>query len=550
MMIDAFRSLVARPQAWAWPLAAALVGAAEPAAAQYIDARLIPKGALRIDFSPQYTNFNQRFSLGTPGLIDGAPEPLGADLTADSTGGNVFPSLRGADEAIRAIIGDPTYTMNVGAFNTVRDGDVRHFPFGFTFGLTDRITLRVHIPLVTTRSQVTFTNDTTDANAGLNGARTEGGDATSAVQAAALINELTMAIGQVEGLIAGGSFGCPSSPSCAQAMASVVRAQSLLNNLLVITGLGAGQEFVAFAPLANSSAGQAIAAEIAAVAAELQSLGSSAVTTTLPLPAGRAAEGDVNGVLAGQGFAAAPLAFNRQTKLGDIEVGARFGLLTGTSARAVLVSTVRLPTGRPAQADNFVDIGTGDGQTDIEVGLEATFEPGRAVGLSFAVSYTLQLPHQLDRRVTTPSAPLVPVTRQIPVTRDLGDIIRLSAYPTLRLAEGFSVFALVSYYHKAADSFRHPGAAPTDPLLMDLSPLAVKTKQTALSFGGGIAYRSAMDGSGRKLPIEAGLNYRAAFSGSGGLTPKMNTMQVYLRLFYRIFGNPVAAEAEESVGQR
>lgn len=545
-MTNPFRAPVTRPHLWAWPLAATLL-AVNASEAQYIDARLIPKGALRVDFSPRYSNFNQRFSLGTPGLVDGAPEALGADLTTDSAGSNLFPSLAAADAAIGAITGDPTYRMNVGTFTTVRDGDIRHFPFGFAFGLTSRITLRANIPLVTTRSQVMFTNDTTNANAGLNGARTEGGDATSAVQAQALIGELTTAIGEIEALIAAGSFGCPSSPSCTQAMASVMRAQALLDNILAITGLAAGQEFVPFAPTAGSAAGMAIAGEVAAVAAELLALGSSPVTTTLPLPGSRAAEDAVNGVLTGQGFAAAPLAFNRQTKLGDIEVGARFGLLTGTSARAVLVSTVRLPTGRPAQADNFVDIGTGDGQMDLEVGLEAAFEPGRALGLSFAASYTLQLPHQLDRRVTTPSAPLVPVTRQIPVTRDLGDIIRLSAYPTLRLADGFSVFGSVTYYQKAEDSYSHPGATPTDPMLTDLSPLAVKSKQTMLSLGGGIAYRSVRDASRQKLPIEAGLNYRAAFSGTGGLTPKMNTMQVYLRLFYRIFGNPVPEDTPQQM---
>ena len=346
-MTNLFRALLVRPRMWAWPLAATLFCAVEAAEAQHIDARLIPKGALRIDFSPRYSNFNQRFSLGTPGLIDGTPEPLGADLTTDSTGNNVFPSLLPSDEAIRSITGDPTYAMNVGEFKTVRDGDVRHFPFGFTFGLTDRITLRANIPLVTTRSQVTFTNDTTNANAGLNGARTEGGDATSAVQAQLLISELSTAIADVAALIAGGSFGCPSSPTCDQAMGSLIRGQTLLDNLLAITGLAPGQEFVPFAPLSGSAAGLAIAAEVAAVAAELQALGSSPVTTTLPLPGGRAAEDAVNGVLTGQGFVAAPLAFNRQTKLGDIEVGARFGLLTGASARAVLISTLRLPTGRP-----------------------------------------------------------------------------------------------------------------------------------------------------------------------------------------------------------
>ena len=57
----------------------------------------------------------------------------------------------------------------------------------------------------------------------------------------------------------------------------------------------------------------------------------------------------------------------------------------------------------------------------------------------------------------------------------------------------------------------------------------------ALSFGAGIAYRSDMTSTGRTLPVEAGFNYRWAFSGSGGLTPKANSVQLYVRLFYRLF---------------
>ena len=58
----------------------------------------------------------------------------------------------------------------------------------------------------------------------------------------------------------------------------------------------------------------------------------------------------------------------------------------------------------------------------------------------------------------------------------------------------------------------------------------------ALSYGGGIAYRSDQTSREGTLPIEAGLNYRAAFFGSGGLTPKTNSMQLYLRLFFQAFG--------------
>lgn len=521
---------------WIALIAVLLTCGAGAAQAQYLDARLIPRGVLRFDFSPRYTNYDRRFALGNPFVEDGEPEPLGTDLTANTVGSNIFPTLGPAEEAIRSLTGNDTYGMNVGAFETIRDADIRHFPFGFAFGLFDRVTLRVNLPIVTTRSQVTFTSDSTDANVGWNLATENYGDATTAAQAAALISELSAAIAEVEALIAGGSFGCPTSTACDQARASVSRAMALLDNLLALTGMGTG-DVVPFAPLAGSAAGAAILAEIGTVASELLALGASPVTTALPLPESRLSADDINGqLLGGPDFGASPIDFNRQTKLGDIEVGARLGLLTGSAVRAVVTTTVRLPTGRPATADNFVDIGTGDGQTDLEVGLEAALEPGSSVGLSFGASYTLQMAHNLTRRITTPDAPLVPIGRRVLVKRDLGEVLTLSAFPTIRLSDVFRVFGSVHYYRKAKDVYSLAGSDPNG-TLPDVAMLAAESERQALSFGGGIAYRSDRTSTGRALPIEAGLNYRSAFSGSGGLTPKANSMQLYLRLFFRMTGN-------------
>jgi hypothetical protein len=516
---------------------------ASAAHAQYLDARLIPRGVLRFDFSPRYSNYDRRFAMGNPFVSDGDPEPLGTDLTASAVGSNLFPTLGPAEEAIRSLTNNDAYGMNVGAFETIRDADIRHFPFGFAFGLFERVTLRVNLPIVTTRSQVTFTSDSTDANVGWNLANENYGDATTAAQAAALVSEISAAVAEVEALIAGGSFGCPTSTTCDQARASVSRAMALLDNLMALTGIGAG-DVVPFAPLATSAAGAAILAEIGTVASELAALGAAPVTTTLPLPLSKLSAADINDrLLGGPDFDASPIDFNRQTKLGDIEVGARFGLLTGSAVRAVLATTVRLPTGRPSSADNFVDIGTGDGQTDLEVGLEAALEPGGSVGISFGASYTLQMPHNLTRRITTPDAPLVPISRRVLVQRDLGDVLTVSAYPTIRLSDVFRVFGSVHYYRKAKDDFSLAGSP--NGALPDVALLAVETEQRALSFGGGIAYRSDRTSTGRALPIEAGLNYRSAFSGSGGLTPKANTMQLYLRLFFRINGERGAGSGEQ-----
>ena len=316
------------PRWLAYGIAGLILGAV-PVQAQYLDARLVPRGALRVDFSPHYTNYDLRFSFGTPGVADGTAEPLGTDLTTPIAGSNLFPTLTNAEGAFRALTGNAAYRLNAGRFETIRDADVRHFPFGFALGLSSRLTVRVNLPIVTTRSQLRFTSDSTDANVGWNLASETYGDATTAADAAQLISQLSAAIAEVQALIAGGSFGCPTSAQCDAANASVAQAQALLDNLLLATGLAAGAEVVPFAPLAGSAEGAAIETAIETVASELQALGATLVTARLPLPVSRLSADDINNtLLGGPDFAAAPIAFNRQTKFGDIEVGARGGSFT------------------------------------------------------------------------------------------------------------------------------------------------------------------------------------------------------------------------------
>jgi hypothetical protein len=513
------------------------------------DAHVIPRGLLRIGFEPHYQNYDRRFALNTPGVTDGSVELLGTDLTADSVGSNFFPAVRAAEAAIADIIGDPGYRINVGAFRTARDVDTRRFPISLRFGLTNRLTLTAYVPIVTHRSQIAFTNDTTDANAGLNAALAEFGGADGAGRAAALLAELTAAIGDVQAAIDASSFGCPSSTQCDQARAAVTRASSLLDNLSVVTGAQTDAGGIpSFAPLLGSTAGFAIANEIAAVSAELSSFGASSLVGQLPLPVARASGEDINGLLssATAGYTALPLEFIRGTGFGDIEVGARYGLIQSPTLRTVLVTTVRLPTGKPDLADHFADLGTGDGQPDVVFGFEAAYETG-ALGLVAGASYTMQLEDQLVRRIAPPDSSLVPETSRAMVTRKLGDELHVSAHPVLRLDRSFRVFGSISYYYKRADRFSLDGSSTADPLFPP-EALSRETAMRALRFGGGIAYRTELDPGSQRMPIEAGLSYTSTFSGSGGLTPKANDLRLYLRLFYRVFVG-ASPPSEESVNR-
>ncbi len=536
-----FRLLAAaRPRTLAFAaIAVGLSAAAAPAPAQYLDARVLTRGTFRIGFEPSYLSYDRRFDP------DGEQEPLGFDLSADSAGPMFLPSLEAPQAAVRSLLGDATYRMSFGTAQTDLDADVRTVPFNFQLGLADRVTIAASVPFVTSRMQVAFTVDSANANVGWNQIASASGNNTGASETLTLLQQLTASTSALDALIAAGGFDCPSGPTCDAARSLVDRSALLTTDLIGLTGIDGGGSVVAelppFVPLASSAAGQAILAVIQDIGTEFTGFGVSPITATLPLPTGHVTAEDVNTVLttAGFGYDAGPLEFNKyRQRFGDAEVGIRWGLVQTPNVRVAVTTGVRLPTGIRDMPGNFVDIGTGDRQTDLIGGVELAFEPGNVVSFGLAGEYTLQLEDQLLRRITTPDRPIALAATEFTVSRDLGDIIRLHAFPALRLHPSLSAYTSVEYFDKQSDvvtiaqSNGNGGSAP-DPMELEL-----ETRMQRLSVGAGLHYRSLNRTS--RVPVEAGLHYQTALQGSGGLTPMTTRMSLYLRLFYRLFGRSAA----------
>jgi hypothetical protein len=494
---------------------------------QYADARVLPAGILRVGFLPSYANYDSRFAS------DGTVEPLGTDLTADTAGSNLLWSLGTAELAVRRLTGDSTYRMTLGPIRTQLDADVRRIPLDVALGLTSRLTLTARVSLVKTRMQATVTLDSLQGNVGWNQAAGQAGNATGATGIAALLTQLADRILTLDIRIRGGAYGCPSSADCAMAMATLTRAQALWANLNALTGADAAAR-PATAPLAASPAGLAVQSEIAAVKAALgnPTLGLAPVTGSLALPTKSLTATDFQTLLGAAefGYGLRPIATTDISRIGDSEVGVRLGLLQSAAARIVLHGAARLPTGTRDSLDHAVDLGTGDKQFDAEVGVEAAVET-RALGLSASAIYTRQFADNLAlRSPQTPGIFLVPEAFAGDFRRYLGDVLQLSAYPSIQLNPAFRVFAFAHYYRKAGDRFE-----PLDPV--GPSPdVTITDPAWALNLGGGIHYRAERAGTDVvKLPVEAGLSYQAAYRGEGVGTPKSTILNMYLRLHYRIW---------------
>ncbi len=494
------------------------------AAGQVIDARLIPPGALRISFAPDYQSWNRVFDE------NGTRQPLGRYLSS-SNSADLFPSLLSAQSSVRAISGNATYQISAGAIATTVDADVRHFPLDFSLGLARRLTLNATLPITVTRTRAVIGVDSTTANAGWNQAALESGSATGVTQIASILTQLQRAASDLNGQIASGSYGCPGSVMCAEAQALRGDLQVFRDRLITLSGVTSGGPTPPLAPLAASGEGIAITGRLSALNAELGTFGVAIVPGTFPLPAGRVSSEDIGDILTSTsfGYQATLPAYTKRARIGDVEVGARFGLVQSGPLRMVLTASARLPTGNRDFADHLSDIGTGDRQLDLTGGVEIAAE-GRTLSLTAGGWYTLQTAGPFTRRLTPPTQPIALATTTVNVNRDLGEVLILTASPALQLTEGFRVHGLFSYFNKAADHFTDLGATPPG---LTPSVLDSLTAMKSLTVGGGLTY--TLSGGRNGLPMDAGMNYARTVSGSGGFVPAVTTVSMYLRAYYKLW---------------
>lgn len=541
---------ISRPREWRLrssvlaALTALTALTARPADAQLPDPYVVPRGALRVSFRPSYTNWDLLFDT------DGNQVALGRFFSADTLGAPFLPTLAAAELAVRSITGDGSYRMNAGAFRADQDGDVRRFPFEFSLGLSSRLTLSATIPIVTTRVNSATVLDTAGANVGWNQVTGPAANLGARADVMLLLGDLETAVMTLEAEMAAGSFGCPASTQCDQARAVADRARELAANLTLMTGVaqtsGGDVVFPPFAPLAGSPEGAAILGAISSMNADLQALGQASLTGSLPLPATPTDAGAVNTIITGSefGYQARTLDPEKSAKLsrfGDIELGLRYALAQGPHMRAVLGARARLPTGFRDLTNDYLDIGPGDRQLDLEWSFDAAFEPGHRLGIWLGASYTLQLGDRLVRRVSPPERPLAEAATELLVDRNLGEILRASVHPLLRLNDQFRIFVSAAYVHKARDRFSANGAPVPE--------LEALTEIETWSFGAGLWYRMESGRRSARLPIEAGISYRSAFSGNGGRAPKANRISMSLRLYYRLWGGMPERETPEAEQQ-
>ena len=482
----------------------------------------VPRGVVRVELDGSLESFDKQFR-------DGHLESYAADLASPALGSDRMPLLAHADTSIGRIIGNPGYRINLGASGADAHADVGTGFLGLSLGLTNGITIFGRIPLVRTRVQSVTSLDPTTAAAGLS-------PGTAAQQP--FITELDAALTTLSSKIAAGDYDAnPAQKALAQA--TLTDATALRADLFTLLADPATASPAL--PTATSGTGAAITARITGLQTTLASnLNVTGFTLVPTLPATAMTKDELAQVVANRlalRSSEKPVSFR-----GDAEVGAALTLIDRWDRlgrrgglRTAISGLVRLPTGHREQSDRLLDIGTGDGQTDIQV--DAVVDVGAGpLGARFTGSYLRQLPSNISTRVTSPGQPLVGPERLALVRRDPGDIIALGVQPFYRLARTIALQAGVEQWSRSTDrvSYADPATALAG---VDAALLAVDSKVNATLLSLGITYANpgGLRPGGKGLPVDASWAYERVLRSGGGRTPDTHAMRGSLRVYFGVW---------------
>jgi hypothetical protein len=544
---------------------------APPANAQRVlgvgdDALVLPRGIFRLRTIGQWTGFNERYGMDTPGRPNGALEPLGVDFTLDTIGVKQFPNLASLQAGLQLLTGNPNWYATLGNTKVILRDRITAYPIVFDLGLTNRISLAILVPYVETHSSVFFNVNTngTQGNLGFNPAA--GGIAAAVTQNTTMYTQFTTAANTLEGSIAACNANPAASPSCPALLANQATAATLIANSRAFAGgtVGPGGVYTTspFVPITGTDAQLTIEARVAAFKALYASfLGAgNPITTNGPFASqSRLTLPDAQRILstAPFGIVADPLTSTGHSHIGDIDLGGKFLLFdsfggsssaryspTGLNFRTAVAGVFRLPTGQIESPNNFVDVGTGRGAKAIEGRWYGDVLVGSRFWQSFVVRFNKPFSDTQEMRILDhPNEELAPLYRRQTIDRSLGSAFEFETTPRIVVNDFFAISGQYVYRHKAQDHYKGTFTIPAATtgfadITLDASTLDQETETFEHRLGGGISFSNlyAFEQGKARVPFEVTYLHWQTVNGSGGNQPKLFTDQIALRLYAKLFG--------------
>ncbi len=491
-----------------------------------------PAGALRISFGGGFFPADRQWVAGTR-------QPLGGLLTSVNFDATRTPLLADLSRQLSDLTGAATVPLSLGGISAIAEQERGLGTIGLGLGVTSRISLFMTVPFVMVRSRYQMTYDTTGASVGLNPAHPSFGNVSGQAQATAFFTQFDTALATLTAKVGAGDYsGDPTTLALArQTLTDGATLRSALYSLLVDPRLA-----MPVLPTAASSEGTALLARINAFRNRFENqLGVGGFTDDPALPqAPLTSQGFDQLLTSPDGFGRAVADDRPRTALGDIEAGVAVQWLQrGTLGdRWLSVWTrglMRFPNGSLPRSTQLFDQGTGDRQFDAEFSGIVELGTG-SFGLRSELTYTHQFARVMPGTIGRNDQLLLPTYRAAALSQDLGDIVRITARPFIRMAPNLALAGMASYWRKGQDHYAY-ATGQGEIVGAALTELAVGTAADALQLGIGLSYvhPGGVRDKVLTMPVEAGLSIeRTVASGRGivasPLTTRM-TFKVYKSLF-------------------
>ncbi len=525
----------------------ALVGS--PVQAQSPESPLLRGGQIRLEFLPEVRLWNERYG-GVASPFDQV-EPLGFDLTTPTLDPTFLPALSQVQANLRTLLADSALTASLGSTDVRMTANRTELPLGLGIGIFDWMTIGVRVPFVRRRVELDLDIDGTQATLGMSP-----GLQDAAVQG--FLGELDAVIAQVTADVDArcAALGA-NDPSCLQGQNALAKAGTLQSGL--------NSAFLgSFFPVAGSAAATRLMTRVADVSQELQQAGDSMFVadtwvTPLPFAQGAVTAQELQTLITDPslGIGAEPISSVLTLwELGDVEVSAALRLLErlpteGTPPTDSLTqpeppssvgfllgigATYRLGTGTPDLPNNFVDIGSGDGQDDIEVQVFGRLDLGTRIRTRFDVRYGIQQEGSITRRLGAPAQVIRPAVSEQELLWDPGDYREVVVAPEIRVAPEFSLGLRYRYYAKGADGYRFETQVDPALGLPSIDLMSQETEVHSQHVGvGATLWPSPSSAERGQWPLAVSAEYQFPIAGRGGNTPKDSRFRVSARLFLDVW---------------
>ena len=513
------------------------------------DAAPVPRGMLRARITTGWTRFDERFTAN-------GRRTLGEELSTDSLGPRQFPGLVPIEQNLQTLANNPGVRLSFGRLLANSDARVVTTPIALEYGLTQRLSIGVLVPVVQTRRNIQLTvNPDSQGNVGYLPARLRG----AAASANALVSAAFRSAADSLGILLSRCPANPTASGCAavnanatDAAAAQLQAQRFAD--AVSAGLGTDTARALVAPRDKSALALAIDAQRTALNIRVrQYLGSSAgaaagvFTTPAPFTAidlqGR---NGVPGLLQGPlGGGLDSITTINRLGIGDVEVGAQYLVvdrfsrdtlpIRGVQMRLAIGGSYRFATSLADSTRNTLAIRTGDG-AGFELRSAMDIVAGRLGGTVVA-----RYRQSFSRGVTAPligdPEAVFPAPLFGAVQRTAGTVMGLDITPRYLLDEWLALDGHYGVERIGATMYDRPTPATTCAGCETLAPYVPSTvTRTAQRVGLGVRYSTA-DAFRRGLaryPVEVSYTHLETITGDAGV-PKLSRDQIQLRLFLRFF---------------